>query len=106
MYILSLAPTARSASGEAQLEQGISYTFNTVPYPGISDTYPRNGERDVSPGGGVTFYFKSPMNTETFEGKAEIISPEGVTWEPVVYGGSDVLHGLCHAAGNAVHHPL
>jgi uncharacterized protein YfaS (alpha-2-macroglobulin family) len=87
-YVISLAPTARSASGESQLESGISYQFSTVPYPGISDTYPENGDKDVSPGSGVTFYFKSPMNTDTFERKAEIITPEGVKWEPVVYGSS------------------
>jgi uncharacterized protein YfaS (alpha-2-macroglobulin family) len=86
VYILSVAPTARSASGEARLEEGISYNFATVPYPGISDTYPRNGETDVVPGGGVAISFKSRMNTQTFEGKAEIISPEGIEWKPVVYG--------------------
>jgi hypothetical protein len=26
------------------------------------------------------------MNTTTFEGKAEIITPESVTWEPIVSG--------------------
>jgi hypothetical protein len=85
VYILNVAPTARSAAGEATLEEGINYSFTTVPYPGIAYTYPGNGERDVYPGSGVTITFKSPMNTETFAGKAEIISPEGVAWEPVVY---------------------
>ncbi len=85
-YSYSVAPTARSASGEATLEEGITYTFTTVPYPGIESTYPANGEQGVRPGGGVTIDFKSPMNTGTFEGKAEIISPEGVEWEPVVHG--------------------
>ena len=86
--MISIAPTARNVSGKSRLESGISYQFSTVPYPGISDTYPENGEKDVSPGSGVTLYFKSPMNTDTFEGKAEVISPEGVKWEPVVYGSS------------------
>ncbi len=88
IYLISIAPSARSKSGEAQIEQGISYNFTTVPYPGIDRTYPANGEREVSPGGGVSIEFKSPMNTETFEGKAEVITPEGVTWEPIVYGTS------------------
>ncbi len=85
-YTLIVAPGAKSATGDASLEQGINYAFYTVPYPGISDTYPRNGETNISPGSGVTIYFKSPMNTETFEGKAEILEPAGVEWEPVVYG--------------------
>jgi hypothetical protein len=88
VYIISVAPTARSASGEATIEQGINYAFNTVPYPGISQTYPSNGEQGVQPGGGVTIYFRSLMNADTFEGKAQIVTPEGVTWEPYVY--SDV----------------
>ncbi len=88
VYTLGVAPTARSASGEATIKDGISYAFSTVPYPGISDTSPRNGERDVRPGNGVSISFKSPMNTDTFEGKAEIITPEGITWQPIVSGSS------------------
>ncbi|MBN1681783.1 MAG: Ig-like domain-containing protein [Anaerolineae bacterium] len=88
LYTVSMAPTARSASGEATLEDGLTYMFGTVPYPGIQNTYPSNGERDVSPGGGVSFEFKSPMNTDTFADKAQIITPEGVEWAPVVHGDS------------------
>ncbi len=90
VYLIALAPNARSASGEATIKEGLSYSFYTVPYPGIASTNPSNGERDVYPGGGATIYFKSPMNTDTFEGKAEIISPEGVTWDPIVYGNSSL----------------
>ncbi len=86
VYIISLAPTAASASGEATLEEGFNYSFTTVPYPGIQSTTPANGERNVYPGGGVGFYFKSPMNTQTFEGKVEVIKPEGLQWEPSVSG--------------------
>ncbi len=85
-YVIFLAGTARSASGEAMLETGLSYNFSTVPYPGIDSTSPANGERDVYPGSGVQIRFKSPMNTDTFEDKAEIITPEGVQWEPRVSG--------------------
>lgn len=84
VYTLSIAPTARSASGEATLEAGVTYAFSTVPYPGIADTEPNNGERDVYPVSGVSIMFKSPMNTATFEGKAEIVKPEGIEWRPVV----------------------
>ncbi len=85
LYSIGIAPTARSAEGDATLEEGVTYTFTTVPYPGIERTSPANGEGAAYPGGGVTFTFKSPMDTETFAGKAEIVEPGGVAWEPVVY---------------------
>ncbi|NLX10997.1 MAG: hypothetical protein GXY36_15210 [Chloroflexi bacterium] len=86
MYSLSVAPGARSASGEATLDTGITYTFQTVPYPGIETTYPRNGEQGVQPGSGLSITFKSPMNTATFEDKVQFVSPEQVEWKPVVQG--------------------
>lgn len=86
LYSINIAPTAKSASGEATLQQGVTYSFNTVLLPGIAQTYPTNGEREVSPGGGVSIQFKSPMNTETFKDKVQIVSPEGVEWEPIVQG--------------------
>ncbi|MEB2286532.1 MAG: Ig-like domain-containing protein [Anaerolineae bacterium] len=85
-YLITLAPTARGISGEATLKEGLSYAFSTVPAPGIAYTDPTNGARDVYPGGGVSIVFKSPMNTETFADKVEIVSPEGVIWKPVVSG--------------------
>ncbi|MBN1201518.1 MAG: Ig-like domain-containing protein [Anaerolineae bacterium] len=90
VYTISVAPTARGASGEATLKEGITYTFSTVPYPGIEGTYPENGDRGIEPGGGVSIYFKSAMNTDTFKGKAEIVEPAGVEWEPVVQGSSSL----------------
>ncbi|MCL4237436.1 MAG: Ig-like domain-containing protein [Anaerolineae bacterium] len=90
-YLITLAPTARGISGEATLKEGLSYAFSTVPAPGIAYTDPTNGARDVYPGGGVSIVFKSPMNTETFADKVEIVSPEGVIWKPVV-GGNQSLY--------------
>ncbi|MGQ9848669.1 MAG: Ig-like domain-containing protein [Aggregatilineaceae bacterium] len=85
-YLVTLAPTARGITGEATLKEGLSYAFTTVPAPGIDYTEPRNGARDVYPGGGVSIVFKSPMNTQTFADKVEIVEPEGVAWKPVVSG--------------------
>jgi uncharacterized protein YfaS (alpha-2-macroglobulin family) len=85
-YLITLAPSARGITGQATLKEGLSYAFSTVPAPGIAYTDPPNGARDVYPGGGVSIVFKSPMDTETFADKVEIISPEGVTWKPVVSG--------------------
>ncbi len=84
VYVLNIAPTARSAAGDATLDEGQSLTFFTVPYPGIERTNPNNGEQNVRPGRGATISFRSPMNTETFEGKV-VISPEPESWTPVVW---------------------
>ena len=85
-YSLELAPSARAASGETGLREGLTYSFRTIPFPHIESTYPRNGEREIRPGAGVEFTFSTPMDTDTFEGKVEILEPSGVEWEPVVYG--------------------
>ena len=89
-YSIGLASSARAASGEAGLREGLTYNFRTVPYPRIDSTSPANGQRDVYPGGGVSFHFSTPMNTDTFEGKVEILEPAGVEWEPVVNGDRDL----------------
>ena len=89
-YAIELAPSARAASGEAGLREGLTYSFRTVPYPRIESTTPANGERDVYPGGGVSFHFSTPMDTDTFEGKVEVLEPAGVEWQPVVHGDRDV----------------
>ncbi|MBN2470718.1 MAG: Ig-like domain-containing protein, partial [Anaerolineae bacterium] len=83
VYALNIGPTARSASGTATLDSGQSTTFSTIPYPGIANTYPQNGERGVRPGRGATIDFKSPMNAETFANRVRI-EPE-TEWEPVVW---------------------
>ncbi|MEL7674321.1 MAG: Ig-like domain-containing protein, partial [Chloroflexota bacterium] len=89
-YSIGLASSARAASGEAGLREGLTYNFRTIPYPRIDSTSPANGQRDVYPGGGVSFHFSTPMNTDTFEGKVEILEPAGVEWEPVVNGDRDL----------------
>ncbi len=85
-YLVTLAPTARGITGEATLKEGLSFAFTTVRPPGIDYTDPANGARDVYPGGGVSIVFKSPMNTQTFADKVEIVEPEGVVWKPIVSG--------------------
>lgn len=86
VYSLSLAASARSASGEASIRQGVTYTFTTVRRPGIDSTTPANGEQGVQPGGGVSITFRSPMNMDTLEGKVMIVQPEGVEWMPIAQG--------------------
>ncbi len=83
VYTIHISPEARSASGEARLDRGQSTTFSTVPYPGIADTHPRNGDSDVRPGSGASITFRSPMNTETFRNRV-VITPE-TNWRPAVW---------------------
>jgi uncharacterized protein YfaS (alpha-2-macroglobulin family) len=84
MYTINVAESALSAAGEAALQAGQTTSFVTVPYPGVQDTSPDNGQRDVRPGRGARIEFRSPMNTDTFEGKV-LISPE-TAWQPSVWG--------------------
>ena len=84
-YLVNLTSAARSAGGDAALSEGTSFAFETVPLPGVAQTRPSNGERDVRPGQGATISFRSPMNSATFEGKI-VIAPEPETWSPVVWG--------------------
>ena len=41
-YLLNIASSAMSASGEAMLDRGYSQSFRTVPYPGVDYTSPSN----------------------------------------------------------------
>lgn len=82
-YTITIAPSARSAFGEATLASGQTQVFSTVPLPGIEITYPQNGERGVRPGSGVSIEFKSPMDTNTFEDKV-LIEPQ-TEWTPSVW---------------------
>lgn len=87
-YSINVAPTAQSAGGDATLDQGYSYSFETVPYPGVSSTSPRNGDTDVRPGGGATIYFKSPMNADTLEGKIRV--EPNIEWQPRIWNNESV----------------
>ncbi len=100
-YLVNVEPTARSAAGDATLDAGQSFVFYTVPYPGVERTYPANGEQGVRPGGGASIEFRSPMNTETFEGKI-VISPEPDSWRPEV-GGDRSLNLVFSALPNTTY---
>lgn len=66
------ANAARSESGTSTLDRMLSWTFSTVPLPAVVGTDPFDGQTNVYPYGGMTIYFASPMNRETFEGKITI----------------------------------
>ena len=72
--------------GGATLRQGRDFSFKTIPLPFVEQTWPSNGDEDVSPGSQSTsIYFGTPMNTETFADKITI-SPEPSEVTPAVYG--------------------
>ena len=56
---------ARSQNGEATLLGTTSWSFVTVPAPGIIGTDPFTGQLDVSVFSGVSIYFASPMKQST-----------------------------------------
>ncbi|MCZ7546900.1 MAG: Ig-like domain-containing protein [Anaerolineae bacterium] len=81
-YVVNIAPTALSAAGEAALLEGQSASFATVPMPGVRETMPVNGTVGVPLWQTDTqIQFRSPMNTNTFEGRIAI-DPEPEQWTP------------------------
>lgn len=70
-YRITIAGSARSASGQATLSNPQTVDFTTVPYPRIVRTYPAQGEK-VNPGGGVSIEFNAPMDRDSFKGRVHI----------------------------------
>ena len=56
---------ARSLNGEATLLGTTSWSFVTVPEPGVIGTDPFTGEQDVSVFSALSIYFASPMNEDS-----------------------------------------
>ena len=67
-----LENTVVSINGGAPMAQGMTWTFETVPFPAIQYTQPQDGDTEVYPWGGFTIYFASPMDVESIEGKITI----------------------------------
>lgn len=84
-YRASIAATARPASGpapaapggsESGLRTAVSRDFTTVFPPKIVRTLPANGDMRVTPGGGVSFQFASPINPASLASDAITILPK------------------------------
>jgi len=71
-YRIVVTASARSAAGSATLANPISYTFQTVPYPALIDSQPKNGQQDAQPGGGVNLIFSAPMDQKSFAEKVTV----------------------------------
>jgi uncharacterized protein YfaS (alpha-2-macroglobulin family) len=61
-YRASVAATARPANGQGALRAAVSRDFTTVFPPRITRTLPVNGDTRVTPGGGVSIQFASPIS--------------------------------------------
>lgn len=96
-YTWELTQQARSAAGEAQLNESHTSEFWTVAYPELLYTVPGNAEKAADPYGGLELYFASPMDPQTILPNLTIIpEPTGVytwwdSWDDRFYVGFEKL---------------
>ncbi|MCP4360504.1 MAG: hypothetical protein GY796_21050 [Chloroflexi bacterium] len=72
-YQLVIGASAAAASGQATLEEQVTFPYQTHPFPAVIGVYPRAGTTAEYYDRGVTIQFASPMDWETIEGKVSII---------------------------------
>lgn len=61
-----------SAGGGTGAPEGGEWTFEVVPLPAVVSSYPRDGEQEAYPYGGITIYFASPMRINTLRDRVRI----------------------------------
>jgi hypothetical protein len=88
-----LEATVVSINGGAPMADGLTWTFETVPLPGIRQTQPDNGDTNVYPWGGFTIYFESPMDVDTIDDRITI-EPEPWREYDAYYGDWDDSYTL------------
>ncbi len=71
-YKLDIAQTARSANGQAGLDDASSSSFTIIPFPAVARTTPANGTTADSWQRGVDIQFASPMDPSTLEDRIRI----------------------------------
>ncbi len=80
-YELNIAQTARSANGQAGLDDAGGSSFTTIPFPAVTRTTPANGTTADSWQRGVYIQFASPMDPSTLEDRIRIEpQPEEVNY--------------------------
>ncbi|GAB4535341.1 MAG: hypothetical protein Kow0063_19530 [Anaerolineae bacterium] len=67
-YQATLTKGAKGARGQAGTQKPYEWTFETIKYPRIVSTYPRDGEQKADPWGGLEITFSSPINPESLNG--------------------------------------
>ena len=71
-YQVTLAQEARSAWGAATLEGPVTFSFVTVPRPGVVETIPQPGARNTPPENGVFLQFQGVISPSTLLPKVQI----------------------------------
>jgi len=73
-YVLTVDPAAQAESG-GSLEEGLQWSFKTVPPPSVVSTVPRDGLIQTQYSGEITIKFASPMRIDTVRERI-VITPE------------------------------
>jgi uncharacterized protein YfaS (alpha-2-macroglobulin family) len=80
-YVLTVAESARSANGQANMARPAVRRFTTVPFPGVIRTEPQAGQIAHIYQRGVNVRFASPMDFATLEDKVRIEpAPDDVSY--------------------------
>ncbi|MBN1180281.1 MAG: Ig-like domain-containing protein [Anaerolineae bacterium] len=64
-YTARVGASARAASGNASLQDGAVWFFDTVPYPYVVSTTPGDGDLAADPYGTFEVHFSAPMDVST-----------------------------------------
>ncbi len=81
-YTLSIGQGARSAFGQASLDQTYEIPFSTVPFPAVVNTEPPNGSDDRQASGYVYIEFAGPMDWKTIDGRITVSPrPAKITYD-------------------------
>jgi hypothetical protein len=88
-YSLRLEASSAKGLGGAAVREGRDFIFRTVELPFVRETYPNTSQTDVTPGViFATFYFGTPMEPNSMEGKYRIEPDPG---EIMAYANPDSL---------------
>ncbi len=71
-YQATIAEGATGATGQAGTQTTYKWTFETIDFPRIVNTFPKDGEQKADPWGGLEVTFSSPMDPESINGNFTI----------------------------------
>ncbi len=80
-YQADIPKGTAGAQGQAGTLEDYSWSFTTIEYPAIVNTYPANGDEAADPWGGLEVSFSSPMDPDSINGNfviRPVISPTQV----------------------------
>lgn len=91
LYEASIERLLESSSGD----DSVHWSFETVPYPAVTGSYPPDGAVDADPYGGISIFFSGPINLDTLEGKFTV-EPEPWREYDSYYGSYDWSYTLSY----------